>query len=207
MVFWWLVVKGNLIKFSDILMIQEIIVTSISVSGIAHIAPMGVHVIDREFVILPFKPSTTLNNILETGVAVINCSDDVRVFAGCLTGRRDWPLQAAEQIHGNYLADSLAHIELKLDRVEDDPLRPKLFCRALHSVNHKPFQGFNRAQFSVLEAAILVSRLDRLPWDKIQAELDYLSIGLDKCAGDRELEAWDWLMQVVERHRLGVEAG
>lgn len=187
-------------------MIQEIIVTSISASGITHIAPMGVHVIDNEFVILPFKPSTTLNNILETGVAVINCCDDVRVFAGCLTGRRDWPLQTTEQIDGYYLADTLTHMELKLDRVEDDELRPKLFCRAVHVVNHRPFQGFNRAQFAVLEAAILVSRLDRLPWEKIQAELDYLSIGLDKCAGDRELEAWGWLMQVVEQHKLGVMA-
>jgi hypothetical protein len=198
--------KEVLFKFSDILMIQEIIVTSISVSGLTHIAPMGVHVIDNEFVIMPFKPSTTLNNILETGAAVINCCDDVRVFAGCLTGRRDWPLQATEQIQGFYLADALAHTELKLDRVEDDTLRPKLFCQAVQTVNHRAFQGFNRAQFAVLEAAILVSRLERLPWEKIQAELDYLKIGLDKCAGDRELEAWEWLMQVVEQHRLGVMA-
>lgn len=187
-------------------MIQEIIVTSINASGLTHIAPMGVHVIHNEFVILPFKPSTTLNNILETGVAVINCCDDVRVFAGCLTGRRDWPLLPTEQVQANYLADALAHTELKLDRIEDDALRPKLFCRAVHTVNHQPFQGFNRAQFAVLEAAILVSRLDRLPWEKIQTELDYLKIGLDKCAGDRELEAWEWLMQIVEQHRLGVVA-
>lgn len=205
MVFWELVVMGIQFKCSDILMIQEIIVTSISASGITHIAPMGVHVNDDAFVILPFKPSTTLNNILETGVAVINCCDDVRVFAGCVTGRRrDWPLKPAEQIQACFLANSLAHIELQLERVEDDDLRPKLFCRAVHSVNHKPFQGFNRAQFAVLEAAILVSRLERLPWQKIQTELDYLRIGLDKCAGEREAEAWGWLMQVVEQHRQGV---
>lgn len=182
-------------------MIQETIVTTISAEGIAHIAPMGVHVVDGQFVILPFRPSTTLNNVLETGSAIINCCDDVRVFAGCLTGRRDWPLQAAEKVPGCYLTDTLAHTELTLTQVEDDALRPKLFCRAVHTVNHKPFQGFNRAQFAVLEAAILVSRLDRLPWDKIQAELDYLRIGLDKCAGERELEAWGWLMQTIEQHR------
>lgn len=182
-------------------MIQETIVSTISAAGIAHIAPMGVHVRGDEFVILPFKPSTTLNNVLETKTAVINCCDDVRVFAGCLTGRRDWPLLPAQQVMGNYLADTLAHTELQLIRIEDDAVRPKLFCQAVHAVNHKPFQGFNRAQFAVLEAAILVSRLDRLPWDKIQTELDYLGIGLEKCAGDREREAWGWLMEVVERHR------
>ena len=162
---------------------------------------MGVHVRGDEFIILPFKPSTTLNNLLETETAVINGCDDVRVFAGCLTGRRDWPLLPAERVEGFYLADTLAHTEVVLTRVEDDAVRPQLCCRAVHAVNHQPFQGFNRAQFAVLEAAILVSRLDRLPWDKIQTELDYLRIGLDKCAGDRELEAWGWLMDVVERHR------
>ena len=187
-------------------MIQETIVTTINKEGIAHIAPMGVHVVGDEFVILPFKPSTTLNNLLETGAAVLNFCDDVRVFAGCLTGRRDWPLRAAEKVVGRYLVDTLAHTELKLTRIEDDELRPKLFCQAVHAVNHKPFQGFNRAQYAVLEAAILVSRLDRLPWDKIQSELDYLRIGLDKCAGERELEAWGWLMQAIAKHRQEVVA-
>lgn len=182
-------------------MIQETIVTTVNASGMAHIAPMGIHVEGGHFIILPFKPSATLNNVLQTGVATLNYCDDVRIFAGCLTGRRDWPLQPTEKIAGYYLADTLAHAELMLERVEEDEIRPKLFCKAVHTVNHRPFQGFNRAQFAVLEAAILVSRLDRLPWDKIQSELDYLRIGFDKCAGDRELEAWAWLMVVIEQHR------
>lgn len=187
-------------------MIQETIISTIDAAGIAHIAPMGVHVEKDEFIILPFKPSTTLNNIVETGVAVINCCDDVRVFAGCLTGRRDWPLQAANKVKGYYLADTLAHIEVELAKIEDDDIRPRLFCKPVHSVNHRPFQGFNRAQFAVLEAAILISRLDRLPWEKIQSELDYLRIGLEKCAGDKEKEAWSWLMDVVEKHKQGVKS-
>jgi hypothetical protein len=47
--------------------------------------------IDEDFIILPFRPSTTLNNLLESKTAVINYCDDVRIFAGCLTGRRNWP--------------------------------------------------------------------------------------------------------------------
>jgi len=182
-------------------MIQETLVTTSNLAGIPHIAPMGIEVDGDQIVIMPFKPSTTLDNILATGSAVINYSDDVRVFAGCLTGRRDWPLLAAEQINGHYLADTLAHSELRLQRIEDDPLRPKLFCDTLHSVNHQAFRGFNRAQFAVLEAAILVSRLDRLSWDKIEAELAYLQIGIDKTAGDHEREAWGWLMDAIEQHK------
>jgi len=184
-------------------MIQETIITSVSADGTPHIAPMGVHVEGETFIILPFKPSTTLNNIVETGVAVINCCDDVRVFAGCMTGRRDWPLQVTDKVKGYYLADTLAHTELELETIEDDDIRPKLFCKPVNTVNHRPFQGFNRAQFSVLEAAILISRLDRLPWEKIRSELDYLRIGLEKCAGDREREAWTWLMDVIEEYQTG----
>lgn len=182
-------------------MIQETLITSVNAQGETHIAPMGIHKLDELCVILPFKPSLTLNNILETGSAIINYCDDVRIFAGCLTGRRIWPVLPAETVKGNYLQAALAHSELRLERHEDDDVRPKLYCKVVHTVNHKPFQGFNRAQYSVLEAAILVSRLGMLPWDKINSELDYLRIGLEKTAGARELQAWDWLMELVEQHK------
>jgi hypothetical protein len=186
-------------------MIQETIVTSVNLQGIAHIAPMGIHVLNDTFIILPFKPSTTLNNILSTQTAVINYCDDVRVFAGCLTGRKSWDLQAAEQINGQVLSHTLAHNELKLQRVEEDKLRPKLFCSSLHTVNHAPFTGFNRAQYAVIEAAILCSRLKWLPLEKIETEIAYLQIGLEKTAGEREWEAWRWLMTLIEQHKNEVE--
>ncbi len=190
-------------------MIQETIVITQNNSGVAHIAPMGVHLSAEapdEFIILPFRPSTTLNNLLESKTAVINYCDDVRVFAGCLTGRRDWLLKPAEKINGQVLSCALAHTEVELVSVEDDETRPKLFCKAMHSTNHAPFMGFNRAQYSVLEAAILISRLNMLPLEKIQAEIDYLRIGLEKTAGDRELEAWGWLMTVIEDYKAGAGA-
>ncbi len=187
-------------------MIQETIVTTQNSSGLAHIAPMGVHVSGDDFIILPFRPSATLNNLLESKSAVLNYCDDVRVFAGCLTGRRDWPLIPAEKIIGQVLQCALAHTEIELVRIEDDPIRPKLFCKAVHTVNHSPFMGFNRAQYSVLEAAILISRLTRLPIEKIESEIDYLRIGLEKTAGDRELEAWGWLMAVIDNYKAEVSA-
>jgi hypothetical protein len=188
-------------------MIQETIITSRSPQGKVHIAPMGVLLAGTDRLIMPFRPSTTLDNILATGHAVINNTDDVRVFAGCLTGRRDWPLAESRKVSAPRLANALSHVELELVRMEPDELRPKLYCRVLHEVNHAPFRGFNRAQFAVLEAAILVSRLNRLPWSKIEAELEYLRIGFEKCAGDRERTAWGWLMEKVERYRAAHPGG
>ena len=193
-------------------MIQETIVITQNSSGKAHIAPMGIHIhpnaetAEDEFIILPFRPSTTLDNLLESKTAVLNYCADVRVFAGCLTGRRNWPLKPAEKISGQVLNCALAHTEVELVHIEDDEIRPKLFCKAVHSVNHAPFTGFNRAQYSVLEAAILISRLNMIPLERIEAEIDYLRIGLEKTAGDRELEAWGWLMAVIENYKTEISA-
>ncbi|MES9852342.1 MAG: DUF447 domain-containing protein [Candidatus Thiodiazotropha sp. L084R] len=175
-------------------MIQEVIVTCRSREGENQIAPMGVVWRDEEVEVAPFRPSRTLNNILESECAVINYCDDVRVFAGCLTGRYNWPLVEAEKVSSPRLSNALAHTEIQLLRVEEDPVRPRLICKPVFQANHRPFQGFNRAQSAVLELAILVSRLGRLPVEKIKNEIAYLTIAIEKTAGDREREAWDWLM-------------
>lgn len=182
-------------------MIRETIIITRSKENNVHIAPMGIHEQGGQLIIMPFRPSTTLENILDSRTAVINYTDDVRVFAGCLTGRRNWPLEDTSVIEGKYLASALAHAELELQATEDDKLRPKLFCKVVHEVNHAAFRGFNRAQFSVIEAAVLVSRLHMLPWAKIQSEIEYLKIGLDKTAGETEREAWSWLMQVIQEFK------
>ncbi|MCG8378302.1 MAG: DUF447 family protein, partial [Proteobacteria bacterium] len=65
----------------------------------------------------------------------------------------------------------------------------------------KPFKGFNRAQAAVLEAAILVSRLDMLPDEKIDQEIKYLTIAIEKTAGKNEKIAWGWLMEKIKQFR------
>jgi len=182
-------------------MIRETVLTTRSGDGRIHIAPMGVHERPDGLMIAPFRPSATLDNLLREGFAAVNCIDDVRVIAGCLTGRRDWPTVPTARVPGARLADALSHLEVVLERVENDALRPRLLCRVVREDTHRPFRGFNRAQGAVVEAAILVSRLHMLPRDKIERELEYLTIAMDKTAGPREREAWDWLMEKIETFR------
>lgn len=183
-------------------MIQEIIVTTENADGSVHIAPMGVREESGLIVIAPFKPSATLENIQRTKTAVINCIDDVRIFAGCITGHKDWSMQPTEKIKGFRLEAALSHSELQLQSFEDDDVRPQFYCQSVHEENHKPFKGFNRAQAAVLEAAILVSRLNMLTDEKINQEIEYLTIAIDKTAGENEKIAWQWLMKKIESHRL-----
>ena len=37
-----------------------------------------------------------------------------------------------------------------------------------------------------------------LPVEKIQQEIAYLTIAIDKTAGSKELEAWGWLMARIK---------
>jgi len=182
-------------------MIRETVVTTRAEDGHIHIAPMGIREQGEYLLLAPFRPSRSLDNMLRDRCAVINYTDDVRIIAGCLTGRWQWPLCPANSIAGARLQNTLAHTEVLVERVENDELRPRLLCRPVHEEQHAPFRGFNRAQAAVLEAAILVSRLDMLPWQKIQSEIEYLTIAVDKTAGPREQQAWEWLMDAVTQHR------
>lgn len=183
--------------------ISETIVTTLTDDGSAHIAPLGLIKDGEHWILAPFKPSRTLDNLLTQECAVANHTDDVRVFAGCLTGRRDWSVRAAETIKGHVLDAALTHWELKVERIEEDEVRPRFVCSVAHFGQHAPFQGFNRAQSAVLECAVLTSRLHMLPADKIESELKYLEIAISKTAGPRELEAWGWLMERIDAWRRG----
>jgi hypothetical protein len=185
-------------------MIRECIVTTLGSGGRVHIAPLGLiaeHGEEGEgWIIAPFKPSTTLDNLRANPYAVANFTDDVLVFAGCLTGRRDWPTHPAVRIPGAILDTTLSHVELKVGRVQEDEQRPRFHCKIVHEASHAPFKGFNRAQAAVIETAILTSRLHVLPREKIETELAYLQIAVEKTAGPREHEAWRLLVDKIEDH-------
>ncbi len=181
-------------------MIRECIVTTLNAEGQVHIAPLGLIEDGEGWVIGPFCPSTTLDNLRTTPFAVANFTDDVLVFAGCLLGNKDWLTRSATHVPGAVLDAALAHVELEVSHVEEDELRPRFHCRIVHEASHAPFKGFNRAQAAVIETAILASRLKMLPREKVEQELAYLQIAVAKTAGPREHEAWRLLVEKIEEH-------
>ena len=178
-------------------MIRETIVTTQGAAGAVHVAPLGLIEEGEHLVIAPFRPSRTIDNLRENPFAVANYTDDVRVFAGCLTGRRVWSTRPATKVAGAVLDGALAHAELSVVGVAEDAVRPRFRCAVVHEATHAPFRGFNRAQAAVLEAAILVSRLHLLPAHKIESEVKYLAIAIEKTAGAQEREAWSWLTERI----------
>jgi hypothetical protein len=179
-------------------LIRETIVVTADAAGRPHIAPLGLIAEGEHWIIAPFRPSTTLENLRVRPFAVANLTDDARVFAGCLTGRRDWPLVAAGA--GFRLAETLAHWELEVIETREDAERPRFVCRVARAEAHAPFAGFNRAFAAVVEGAVLASRLDLLPRAEIEAEFARLKTIVAKTAGPREAEAFGWLEAKVAAH-------
>lgn len=188
-------------------MIRETIVTTVSAAGVVHVAPLGIIQDGAGWIIAPFHPSTTLDNLRAVPFAVANYTDDVRVFAGSLTGRRDWPTAASDGVPVPRLAGALAHAELAVTGITEDDQRPRFHCGVVRTVAHAPFGGFNRAQAAVVEAAILVSRLHMLPRDKVEADMAYLEIAIAKTAGPQEQEAWNWLTEKIRATYAGQPPG
>ncbi|MEJ0092635.1 MAG: DUF447 domain-containing protein [Methylocella sp.] len=178
--------------------IREVIVTTIDRSGKPHLAPLGLIEDGDGWIIAPFRPSITLDNLLSVPIAIANYTDDARIFAGLVTGRRDWPLAPAAAGRPPRLEAALAHAELRVSHIENHAERPRFHCNMVRLENHAPFEGFNRAKNAVLECAILMTRLHMLPREKIDSEIAYLSIAIEKTAGPREREAWSWLMHARE---------
>ena len=177
--------------------ILETVVATRNADGSHHVAPYGLIREGRDWVLAPFRPSPAIDNLRRTPFAVASSPRDLRVIAGAVTGRRDWPIAPAERVPGARLRDAFGHMELEVADFADDELRPRFRCRVVHAASHTPFLGYNRAQAAVIEAAILATRLHLLPREKIESELAYLEIAVSKTAGPAEAEAWGWLVEKI----------
>ena len=183
-------------------LILETVVTTVSPEGELHLVPFGLIREGEDYVLAPFRPSPTIANLDANSYFAASAPSDVRVIAGVVTGRREWPVVACDQIPGQRLAACFGHAEFEVASVEADETRPRYRGRMVHARSHTPFIGYNRAQAAVIEAAILSTRLHMLEPDKILTEMAYHAIAISKTAGPAEREAWDWIEDKVA-HALG----
>ena len=178
-------------------MIRESIVITTDLKKKPHVVPMGITFNKKKLFISPFIPSKTYLNLKENPYAVINFTDDVNIFVDALLGKKNFKIQSTKKIKSFYLKNALSYIEVKVIKFIENKIRPKFECKILKETSIDSFKGFNRAQLSVIEAAILVSRIDILPMKKIKKEINYLKIAIDKTAGKNEKIAWKKLIKKI----------
>ena len=178
-------------------MIVETIVTTVAEDGAVNCAPMGVEWGDPSIVLKPFLDTATYRNVRATGAAVINLTDDVRVFARAAISNPSYETVPAEAVRGVVLADCCSWREVTVQSIDSTPPRSRIEAAVVHSGMRREFIGFNRARHAVLEAAIHVTRLHMLPRAFIESELARLQIIVDKTAGAPEFEAMALLTEHV----------
>ena len=178
-------------------MIRESIVITTDLKNKPHIVPMGIIFEKKKIIISPFVPSKTFLNLKINPYAVINFTDDVNVFVDALLGKKNFKIYPTKRIKGYYLKNTLSYQDVKATRFIKNKIRPKFECKIIKETSNFPFKGFNRAQLSVIEAAILVSRINIISKKKIKKEIKYLKIAIDKTAGKNEKIAWKKLIKKI----------
>lgn len=178
-------------------MIIETIVTTIGKGRRVNCAPMGVEWDEPTLVLKPFLDTTTYRNVVSSRVAVVNLTDDVRIFARTAVGNPEPFTISAAVVDGEVLADCCSWREVEVRRVEEASPRSRVETAVVHRGSHREFIGFNRGQHAVLEAAIYATRLHLLSRQFVTAELDRLQVIVNKTGGDRELEAMTLLVDHV----------
>jgi hypothetical protein len=181
--------------------IVESIVTTVAPDGAVNIAPMGVEWGDDALVLKPFLETTTWKNVRASGVAVVNLTDDVYIFAAAAIGSPSFPTVPAAVVPGVVLEAACSWREVEITETDATPPRARLGARVVHRGTHREFIGFNRARHAVLEAAILCTRLHLIPPADVDADFARLRIPVEKTAGPREWEAWRLLERYREEHR------
>jgi uncharacterized protein len=185
-------------------MIIESILTTSDPSGRVNYAPMGVEWGEETIVIKPFLETTTFRNIRDTGIAVINLTDDVMLFATGATSDVQFPSGPAAVVRGVVVDAACSWREVEVVSIDDTPPRSRIVTRVVHRGFRREFLGFNRARHAVLEAAIAATRTHLLPAAQIREEFARLQTIVDKTAGPRETEAMQLLTGFV-RGKLGAQ--
>jgi hypothetical protein len=176
--------------------ILEGIVTTQNADGTVNIAPMG-PIVDERFTTLlfrPFKTSTTYQNLVRTRGGVLHVTDDVELFAAAAIGAN----VDAEFLEGSLvLAGACRAYEFEVVSVDAADERTTMVARVSKHHAQREFFGFNRAQHSVIEAAILATRLHLLPADEIATQFSRLETIVNKTGAAAEHRAFDLLKQYV----------
>jgi uncharacterized protein len=177
--------------------IIESILTSMTPDGTINFAPMGVEWGDEVIVLKPFLDTTTFRNVRQSGVAVVNLTDDVMLFAQGAISSPQYAWGPATVVRGAVLEAACSWRELEVVSIDDTPPRSRIEARVVHRGARREFLGFNRARHAVLEAAILATRTHLLPQEEIRAAFARLQVIVDKTAGPREQEAMAMLTEYV----------
>jgi uncharacterized protein len=112
--------------------IIETIITTTDAAGTVNVAPMGVEWGEETIVVKPFLETTTYRNLVATGVAVLNLTDDALLFARAALSNPDAPVVPAAVVPGVLLDAACSWRELRVESIDSTPPRSRIETRVVH---------------------------------------------------------------------------
>lgn len=183
--------------------IIEGLITTWNHDGTTNIAPQGpiVLVPGERLLLRPWQGSRTYDNLWRDRCGVFHLTDDVLLLAETAIGepRVAPPLVSADVVEGMALADSLESWELVIDEAVEQGPRSEMTARIVNRVVRRTSPGWNRAQFAVIETAILATRLHLIAAANVKADLERWRTVVEKTGGDREHAAFKLLSEYIDK--------
>jgi uncharacterized protein len=180
--------------------ILEGIVTTLSAGDLLNVAPMGPELDPaaglEQFVLRPYRTSTTYANLKARGEGVLHVTDDVLLLSQAAIGAPIDPFPAtrpASVVAGAILSDACRYYEFRVAELDDRDDRTRIVVETVAQGRHRDFFGFNRAKHAVVEAAILATRAAWLPLRDLLLEFRKLEVLVSKTGGPSELAAFSLL--------------
>jgi len=195
-------------------MVIEGILTTENEDGTMHVSPIGPHVNPElsSWILKPFQSSKTFANLQATSRAIFHIVDDPLLMAAAVIGLCNRTVdstgvadildadQIAELVTAEFYPEfgwvldlSCRWHALTVEQWDVSTPRAVAVCLQSEQKEQRPFWGWNRARHSLLELAILSSRLPMLDRQVIDAERNRHQIIIEKTAGPREIVAWELL--------------
>ena len=185
-------------------MILEGIVTTLNEDGSTNVSPMGPRVDEAlsQFVLRPYRSSTTYRNLKRTGRGVFHVTDDVELIAHAALGTPDPlpELTSVPGVEGKILAGACRWYALQVAALDDRNEPTEILCEVVAEGRLRDFLGFNRGKHAVLEAAILATRTEFLPAGEILSQFERLAVLVGKTGGPAERRAFAFLNDHVQAH-------
>lgn len=180
-------------------MIIETVFSTLDGAGLPNFAPMGLLWGEEEVVVRPFRDTDTFRNLKATGCGVANVTDNVLIFVRSALEDARFPHFPAGKVRGVVLEDVCYWRELEVISIAGSVERAEVTCRVVGLGERRPFLGFNRGKNSVIEAAVMATRLSLFDREEVLAAFhDYEQI-VTRTGGEQEVEAMRYLHGYVER--------
>ncbi len=180
-------------------MIVETIFSTLDESGRPNFAPMGVVWGDEFLTVRPFRNTVTCKNLLSTGYGVANLTDDVLAYVNCALYDAVLPSFPATAGPGVVFRGACSWREMTLVAGDGTETRAEVRCRVSYTGRQRDFLGFRRASNSVIEAAILATRLNLYSPETVAERLAHYAEVVDKTGDEAEKEAFQLVRAYVQR--------